>query len=350
MSTTVQSKVRTLGLFEKRIQGDDSLMELARRRFLEAGMGAEIHAATPEQLDWSLRFRPWAEAPVVVHLPRDFNLADQQSGNRILEFATRFAGQVDGLVIHDHAAMAARMEDYVAAAWRMEDQLEKIRECPMLFVEYAAGLEPATFARFFSAIRDLERISACIDIGHVGMRAARAAYARMHAGENIDALKSQGPRLLQVMPDVDAAVAEGAAAVLDLVEVISKLKKPMHFHLHDGHPLSTFSPFGVSDHLSFGTLIPLKFEYRGRRAVAPMFDARGLAQLVGATIQKMDLKPVSFTLEIHPTGQRLSLGDAAFLFEHWLDKTNAEQMSHWLGVLGQNHTLLLQAIQEALTR
>ena len=41
----------TLGLFEKRIEGDDALMELARLRFQQAKMGAEMHAATPEQLE-----------------------------------------------------------------------------------------------------------------------------------------------------------------------------------------------------------------------------------------------------------------------------------------------------------
>jgi hypothetical protein len=348
MSNVKQCSVKTLGLFEKRIQGDDSLMELARHRFSEADMGAEMHAATPEQLDWSLKFRPCPEAHVVVHLPRDFNVVDEKSCKWIVEFATRFAGQVYGLVVHDHAAMAAHMDEYIAAAWKIDDQLENIEGCPILFVEYAAGLEPSGFARFFSEILDLDRISACIDIGHVGIRAARAAYARKHRGEDVCTLKSQGPRLRQVMTDVDEAVAEGAATVLDLVAAISKLNKPVHFHLHDGHPLSTFSPFGVSDHLSFEVEIPLDFDHRGRRSVAPMFGVNGLAKLMASAIELMDPSLMSFTLEIHPTGQRVPLGDASPLFEHWTDKTNAEQMNHWLGVLSRNHTLLRQAIQAAL--
>jgi hypothetical protein len=348
MSNVTLGSVKTLGLFEKRIQGDDGLMELARRRFSEAGMGAEMHAATPEQLDWSLKFRPGREAPVVVHLPRDFNLVDEKSCKRIVEFATRFAGEVYGLVLHDHAAMAARMDEYIAAAWKIDDQLEKIAGCPILLVEYAAGLEPGDFARFFSEIRDLDRISACIDIGHVGIRAARAAYAGKHRGEDICALKSQGPRLRQVMTDVDEAVAEGRAIVFDLVAAVSKLKKPVHFHLHDGHPLSTFSPFGVSDHLSFEVEIPLNFDHRGRRSVPPMFGPDGLAKLVASAIELMGPSLISFTLEIHPTGQRLPLGDASPLFEHWTDKTNAEQMNHWLAVLSRNHDLLRQTIEAAL--
>ena len=68
----------TLALFEKRIAGDDALTELARMRFQQAGMGAEMHAATPEQLHWTMRFRP-ESLPVIVHLPRHFNLTDDAS-------------------------------------------------------------------------------------------------------------------------------------------------------------------------------------------------------------------------------------------------------------------------------
>src|SRR5690349_3578460 len=106
--TVKQPNVTTLGLFEKRMPGDDCLLELARQRFLQAQMGTEIHAANPEQLDWLLHFRPWNDAPVVVHLPRDLNLLDEISQKRILELAARGAGRVSGLVLHDHPAMAAR--------------------------------------------------------------------------------------------------------------------------------------------------------------------------------------------------------------------------------------------------
>jgi hypothetical protein len=345
MSTVDKLNATALGLFEKRIEGDDCLMTLARRRFLEAGMGAEMHAGSPPELASVMAFRPGEQAPVVVHLPRDLNLADALSRTRIAELAARFAGQISGLVIHDQAAMAARRSDYIEAAWIMDGQLERIDRCPMLFVEYAVGLEPTDFAGFFSAIPDLDRISACIDIGHVGVRAARAAYARNHPGEDICALKLQSPRLPQVIDEVEIAVASAAAAVFDLLEAITTLKKPVHFHLHDAHPLSTVSPFGVSDHLSFLTEIPLPFEHRGRRALPPMFGPAGLAKLVAQALEALAPRPVSFTLEIHPTGERLDLGDDAPLFNHWTDKTNAEKMNHWLSVLSQNHRLLQQAMQ-----
>ena len=97
--------------------------------------------------------------------------------------------------------------------------LERIPTCPMLFIEYAVGLEPGDFTRFFSAIPDLDRISACIDIGHVGIRMTRANYARNRGGDDICALKSQDPQPLpEVMADVETAVGAGAAVCLDLVE------------------------------------------------------------------------------------------------------------------------------------
>ncbi|MCX6905482.1 MAG: hypothetical protein NTW03_18795, partial [Verrucomicrobia bacterium] len=324
------------------------LMELARQRFLEAGLGAEMRADTPEQLEWMMNFRPWEEAPVMAHLPREFNLLEDQNRKQILEFARRFAGRVAGLVLHDHAATAARPDDYIAAARKMDGQLKGIGRCPMLFVEYAVGLDPADFARFFSAIPDLDRISACIDIGHAGMSAARLAYARSHVGEDIHTLKWQPARLPEVITEVEATVAAGVAAVFDLVEAISLVRKPVHFHLHDGHPLSTVSLFGVADHLSFLAEIPLGFEHRGRRTVAPMFGPAGLAKLVARAVELISPRHLSFTLEIHPTGERLPLGDAASLFGHWTDKTNAERMNHWLALLSRNHLLLQQAIRAAL--
>jgi len=77
-----------------------------------------------------------------------------------------------------------------------------------------------------------------------------------------------------------------------------------------------------------------------------MFGPAGLARIVAKAIEA--IRDVSFTLEIHPTGERLLLGeDAAPLFGHWRDKTNAEQMNHWLSVLARNHALLLEAIEAA---
>jgi hypothetical protein len=333
----------TLGLFEKRVEGDDALMELARLRFQQARMGAEMHAAIPQQLEELMRFRP-TDFPVVVHLPRHFNLLDEEHRNQIAAMASAFAGRIYGLVIHDHPDLVSRSDDFVRAAQALDSRLAQSRACPLLFVEYAAGLEPRMFARFFESIRDFAHISACIDVGHVGIKQARNTFASMHLGEDICALKNLPAQIPHMISDVETAVGSALPSVLDLIAELGKIGKPVHFHLHDGHPLSTFSPFGVSDHLSFLIEMPLAFEYRGRRSVPLMFGRSGLHQFAKKAVQCIGRERVSFTLEIHPLAGQLSLGDAAPLFNHWVDKTNAERMNHWLAVLSENHMELLDAL------
>jgi hypothetical protein len=252
------------------------------------------------------------------------------------------------MILHDHRDLIDHRDEYLRAARELNSRLSKIHAAPLLFVEYAVGLEPEAFAAFFSAIRELEQISACIDIGHVGIRQVRKTYALAHPDEDICALKSASIDLPSRMPDIARAVPAALPAVLALTESIAALGKPLHLHLHDGHPLAPVSPYGISDHLSFLAQIPLPFEFRGRRSVPLMFGPEGLFQIVHRTLQAMGDAPVSFTLEIHPTDGRLALSDAARLFGHWQDKTNAEKMNHWLATLAESHALLLQAIDGRL--
>ena len=350
MNAFSPTRPNTLGLFEKRFAGDDCLLDLARRRFNQARMGAEIHAVTPEQLKWLLTLRPWPEAPAVVHLPREYDLLAEETQKRIAELARAGAGQVLGLVVHDQKAVIERKGQYLDAIHRLNVQLEQISRSPLLFIEYAIGLAPNEFVGLFSNTSDLERIAPCIDIGHVGIQAVRSAYAKTHPGHDVCALKAQGPELPHSISDVEDAVAAGVQVVLEVVSDIARLNKPVHFHLHDGHPLSSFSPYGVADHLSFFSEIPLNFEHRGKRSLPLMFGPRGLETIVKQALTRMNPAQVSFTLEIHPTGDRMPLGDASALFAHWTDKTNAERMSHWLSVLAQNHGLLRQAIDRQLVK
>lgn len=336
-----------LGLFEKRIEGDDSLMELARLRFAQAGLGTEIHGGTPEQIESVLRFRPSSAAAVTVHLPRDFNLMDEDIRGRIAALAARFAGRVLGFVLHDHQDLVARRDDYLRSAIELDARLARIEGAPKVFIEYAVGLDPDVFAEFFGTIRELARLSACVDTGHVGIRQARQTYAKAHPGVDVCALKFSPERLPALIEEVDAAVRSALPAVLNLMAQLGALGKPVHFHLHDGHPLSTFSPFGVSDHLSFQAEIPLAVEFRGQRSAPLLFGPAGLARLAATALETIGRERASFTLEIHPTFDRLPLGDAAELFGHWRDTTNAERMNHWLSVLAQNHALLQDALRAA---
>jgi hypothetical protein len=335
----------TLGLFEKRIEGDDSLLELARLRFQQAGMGAEMHAGAPAQLEALLRFRPSSQAPVTVHLPRHFNLVEQAACDRIAEFARCFAGRVRGLILHDHAAMADQPAEYFRAARELNLRLAADGTVPMVFIEYAAGLPPDRFADFFRSIGDFEHLSACIDVGHVGIRQVRKAYAESHDGEDVCALKSNPAMLPQVMEDVNSAVKTALPTVVKLIEHLGSLRKPVHFHLHDGHPLSTFSPFGVSDHLSFLSEIPLPFEFHGRHSAPLLFGPVGLRRITETALGAIGSERMTLTLEIHPTFERRALGDAAPLFAHWGDLMNAETMNHWLSVLTQNHALLIEQLR-----
>lgn len=331
-----------LALFEKRFEGDDALMALLRLRFQQAQLGAEIHGGTVEQLEAILKFRPSPQAPVVIHLPRDFNLTNASSRQQIVVLASHFAGRVRGMVLHDHPDLEAHSRDYRAAARQLESQLAGIRQSPFLFIEYAACLEPAVFLDFFASIGGSPCLGPCIDTGHVGIRQVRTAYAQRHPNEDVCELKSNPSRLPQLIDQIDDALRSALPPVLNLVKNLGELGQPMHFHLHDGHPLSTFSPFGVSDHLSFSARIPLTFDHQGQRTLPPMYGLAGLAQIKAQALQSVDPARLSFTLEIHPTGEQLDLADAAPLFHHWRDQTHARQTNHWLNILHQNRDLFLR--------
>ena len=334
-----------LAIFQKRIDGDDALLGLARLRFKEAGLGTEFYAETPDKLDWLLRFKPTPETPAVAHLPREIDLFDDRSHRLILDFATRFKERILGLVIHDQIEIATRLDDYVAALEDLDRKLKNVERGPYLFVEYAVGLEPGLFLNLFESIRDLKRVSACVDIGHIGIWQVKAAYSRNHPEEDVCALTPHDQRLKDVMEDVESAVRSALPLVLRVIRALGKLKKPLHVHLHDGHPLWTFSPFGVSDHISFLNEIPIPFEYKGKRSLPLMFGRSGLTEILTKLLESFDPDCLSLTLEIHPDEGRLSLGDSSYLFDHWEDKTNAEKMNYWLSVLLQNHQYLLETLR-----
>ena len=65
-----------------------------------------------------------------------------------------------------------------------------------------------------------------------------------------------------------------------------------------------------------------------------MYGPAGLAEIISVAPAN-----ASLTLEIHQAEGRLPLGDAAALFTHWRDRTNAERMNYWLAVLAQNAML-----------
>ncbi len=334
---TWPSAVPVGALFDQRIRGDDALLRLARLRFAQAGLAAETYADHPDRLDWILVFVPPHPRLPVVHLNRNVNLLSDHGCAVVEDFAARFAGRVWGFVVHDKSEMAARTDQLIA---RMRELGSRLHGRPYLFLEYAAGHDPGWFVEVGEKLRDVERVSLCIDVGHVGIRQARHSFRQAHPGLDLATLTPQDPRLPEMIDEVQSAVGTALPIVLEVTRALGQIGKPLHFHLHDGHPLIP----GLSDHFSFLTQIPLPFAHEGRSSVPSMYGPSGLAEIVATALDACARERMSLTLEIHQAEGRLPLGDATGLFQHWRDKTNAERMNHWLAVLAQNAMLVAAAI------
>jgi hypothetical protein len=322
-------------LFQQRMSGDDALLRLAARRFREAGMPAEVYTENPDQLEYMLGFVPAHDLLPTVHLSRAANLL-QQSGRELVEsVATRFAGRVAGLVVHDKAGMADRLPEVVAALRALGTPSPARIGRPMIYLEYATGLPVDSFVVVAEQLADVELASLCIDIGHVGIQHAQTLPLTSSAGAAWSNLSLTDPRLSEVIDEVLSATRSALQAVLELIGRVGSIGKPVHFHLHDGHPLVR----GLADHFSFFSRFPIPFEVDGRYALPPLFGPDGLAAVLDRAVGSSPAGNPSFTLEIHQVEGRSPVGAASELFAHWHDLTNAERMNYWLGVLADNHLL-----------
>jgi hypothetical protein len=329
-------------LFYRRVDGDDALLQLAGLRFAQAGLAAESYADSPGELEHVLQFVPPHPRLPTVHLNRGINLLNEQSRATVMEFASRFAGRIGGLVVHDHREMGNQADHLLTVLRELNTRLCELPDAPLVFLEYAAGLDPAWFVELAEKLQDADRVSCCIDIGHLGRRQASARFAHTHPGLNLHDLSPSDSRLADLAADVQAAMAGAVTDVLDTTRAIAGLGKRLHFHLHDAHPLIP----GLADHFSFLLRLPIPFTYQGRRSLSMMYGPTGLAAVISAAIEAGDLTAVSFTLEIHQVEGRLPLADASPLFAHWTDLTNAERMNYWLSVLSENALLATQTIAE----
>jgi hypothetical protein len=320
-------------LFQQRLSGDDALLRLAERRFREAGMPAEVYAENPDQLEYLLGYVPEHETLPVVHLNRSADLLRQSGRDLVESFATRFAGRVAGLVVHDKPAMAEQVAEVVNAMRALGTPIPAGR--PMIYLEYAAGLPVDLFASLAEQLADVERASVCIDIGHVGIEHARSVTLRSPSGAAWSNLSLTDRRLSEVTEQVHSATRSARTVVLKLIRRIGAIGKPVHFHLHDGHPLVPRQ----SDHFSFFTRFPVPFEVAGAYALPSLFGPDGLAAVLDEAVRSCAPASPSFSLEIHQVDGRLPVGAASELFTHWRDLTNAERMNYWLCVLADNHLL-----------
>jgi hypothetical protein len=323
-------------LFHQRYAGDDALLRLAGLRLAQEGLAAETYADTPDELDRLLPYVPPHPHLPTVHLNRGLNMLREGDRGVVEEFAARFAGRLSGMVVHDHADMGEQTQRSVAALQDLDRRIARWPGAPQVFVEYAAGLEPGLFVELAEQLKDADRVSSCIDVGHVGIRQASARFARDHPGISLRSLRPTDERLPGLVADVQDAVASVVRDVQDMTRAIGQLGKHLHFHLHDGHPLVG----GLSDHFTFLKRLPVPFSHQGRQSLAMMYGPAGLAAITATAADACGLDRVSFTLEIHQVEGRLPLGDAEGLFRHWQDVTNAERMNYWLSVLAQNAMLV----------
>ena len=329
------------GLFDRRVAGDDALLELAGLRFAQLGLGAEVYAGTPGELEHALRFVPPHPSLPVVHLNRGINVLHERSRAVVAEFADRFAGRVGGLVVHDKGEMSAQTDRLISVMRELDAHLGEHPDGPAVFLEYAAGHELGWFVEVAERLQDAERVSCCIDVGHIGIRQASARFRRGHPGLSLAELNPDDGRLPEVVADVQDAVGTALRDVLDVTRSIGRLGKHVHFHLHDGHPLIR----GLSDHFTFLTRLPIPFSYQGRLSLSMMYGPAGLASIVSGAVEACGPRRVSFTMEIHQVEGRLPLADASRLFPHWRDVTNAERMNYWLSVMGENAILASQYLK-----
>jgi len=323
-------------LFQRRVDGDDALLKLAGLRFAQMGVAAEVYADTPDHLEYVLQFVPSHARLPIVHLSRGVNVLHGRDRAMVREFADRFAGRVAGLVVHDKREMAARTDRLLAAMRELNAHLCQRPGSPLVFLEYAAGLDRGWFIEVAERLQAAERVSCCIDVGHIGLRQATACFKRRHPGLDLKKLSPVDDRIPGLVADVQDAVGSALPHVLAVIRSLGRLGKPVHFHLHDGHPLIP----GLRDHFSFLTRLPIPFSYEGRRSLSTMYGPAGLASIVSTAVDACAPQGVSFTIEVHQVEGRLPLADAAWLFPHWQDTTNAERMNHWLSVLSENALLL----------
>ncbi len=340
--------MQVLGLFEKRIEGDDALLQLARIRYTERNLGAEIYAEHPDTLR-SLLALTAPEQPVTVHLPRWFDVTNAAHAEFLQSMLQIRRDGLIGYVTHDSAEAQANPDRVIQGLTDLQRLMQSIAPDRMLFFEYAAGIDPDAYCQLLERCRHLANISACIDIGHIGIRTIRHTWQGWGMAMDACSLRPETAGLEDMMPALQKAVSTALPVALEVIERMGQLCKPLHFHLHDGHPLSSLSRFGVSDHLGFLRTIALPFRYTDhtghsptvRDQVSMMYGPQGIGKIIACCRKRLH-STFSLTLEIHDQPGRLALGKYANLFSYWSNTENAEAMNFWLEEILANETLLHQ--------
>ncbi len=90
--TVTSAELAVGALFDRRIDGDDALLRLARLRFAQASLATETYADSPARLERMLGFAPAHPRLPVVHLSREVDVLHEAGRAAVAEFAGRGRG------------------------------------------------------------------------------------------------------------------------------------------------------------------------------------------------------------------------------------------------------------------
>ena len=272
------------GLFQRRVAGDDALLELAGLRFTQFGPGRRgvcRHAGGARACP-AVRAAPSAPAhgPPEPRRQRAARAGPRRrSGNS--PTASRAASR--GLVVHDKREMGDADRPACSACCASSTRAScGGRPARSSSSSTPPAWSPAWFVEVAERLQDAERVSCCIDVGHVGIRQASARFARSHPGLSLRDLSPQDDRLPELAADVQDAVGRrrwGRAR-----------RHPLDRRGSASTCISTCTtgiPLipGLPDHFTFLTRLPIPFSYQGRRSLSMMYGPGGLASIVSAAIE-----------------------------------------------------------------
>ena len=160
-----------------------------------------------------------------VHLNRGLNMLRDRDRDVVEAFAGRFAGRLSGLVVHDQPEMGEQTENLVTALQELDRRLARWPVRPGYSWSMRPGLEPGWFVELAGRLKDADRISCCLDIGHIGVRQAHARFAREHPGLSLQSLSPADERLPGLVHDVQDAVLAAPQDIVAMTRSIGQLGK-----------------------------------------------------------------------------------------------------------------------------
>ncbi len=320
------------GLLNYHIKGDEALLYLGCSRYTQAGFGVELHPGTPAHMQEILKFIPEGSSSTA-HLPYSVVL-DHDDTEKICDFAAAGGNLIRGYILHDTAYYRENSEAGLDLIRLLSRKLEG-KTSGVVFLEYAAGLPFELYYAIAEKISNLSNIGICIDIGHIAIKAIGIELSKVLPAQDLRTLKPGADLNYDKYKLVAQAVEAGRKFALEFIEQLTGIGNYVHFHLHDGHPLSTFSPYGVRDHIPFFWEIPTYLSEVG--AVGGLYGVAGLRRILSLALANIAAEKLSLTLEIHPQpGLKELTAENLGYFSEWQDLINAKAMNFWMDLVIQN--------------